>query len=38
MPDDRNDDDAPLYDETKDANDPNNFNDFDEEEIVRVWT
>ena len=36
MPDDEKDNNTPLYDETKDANDPNNFNDFDEEEIVRV--
>ena len=36
MPDDEKDNDTPLYDGTKDANDPNNFNDFNEEEIVRV--
>lgn len=28
-------DDAPLYDENKDMNNPNNFEDFDNEEIVR---
>lgn len=36
MPEDKKDDDTPLFDETKDANNPNNFNDFEEEEIVRV--
>ena len=36
MPDDEKANDTPLYDGTKDANDPNNFNDFNEEEIVRV--
>lgn len=28
--------DVPLYDETKDANNPNLFNDFDEEAVVRI--
>lgn len=30
------DENKPLYDETKDANDPNLFNDFEDEEVVRV--
>lgn len=36
MPRDGEDDeDAPLYDESKDMNNPDNFEDFDKEEIVR---
>jgi len=37
MPNDGDEgDDAPLYDENKDANNPDNFNDFETEEIVRA--
>lgn len=37
MPGDEKEDDAPLYDESKDANDLNNFSDFTEdEEIVKA--
>nr|CAI9750628.1 hypothetical protein GPVRGNEL_GPVRGNEL_CDS_0013 [Caudoviricetes sp.] len=38
MPNDKSEDN-PLYDDSKDANNPDNFNkynDFDEEEIVRL--
>lgn len=38
MPNDKGED-KPLYDDSKDANNPDNFskfNDFDNEEIVRV--
>ena len=38
MPNDKIED-TPLYDDSKDANNPDNFNkfnDFDEEEIVRL--
>lgn len=31
------DSDKPLYDETKDANNPDNFEDFDNEEIVTAY-
>ena len=30
------DEDKPLFDETKDANNPDLFNDFENEEVVRV--
>ena len=39
MPDDLKDEYSPLYDGSKDANDPENFskfNDFENEEVVRV--
>lgn len=37
MPDDGDTDDAPpLYDESKDANDPNKFTLDNDEEIVRI--
>lgn len=37
MPGDENDDNTPLYDERKDANNPDNFKDFiEDEEIVRA--
>lgn len=36
MPDDEKDEDAPLFDESKDMNNPDNFEDFDNEEIVRI--
>ena len=37
MPDDKKDDDAPLYDDSKDANNPDNFKNFtDDEEIVKA--
>lgn len=35
MPGDVSEDDAPLYDETKDANNPDNFEDFEEEIDVK---
>lgn len=37
MPGDKSEsDNAPLYDDSKDANNPANFNDFtDDEEVVR---
>ena len=36
MPDDSNEE-KPLFDENKDANNPNKFTDFtDDEEIVRI--
>lgn len=34
-PDNMNED-APIYDETKDANNPDFFNDFEDEEVIRV--
>lgn len=37
MPGDKDEDaDKPLYDDSKDANNPDNFNDFDDEEVVRI--
>lgn len=39
MPNDKSDEDKPLYDDRLDANNPDNFNkfsDFDDEEIVRA--
>lgn len=36
MPNDEKDEDTPTFDPTKDMNDPNNFEDFDNEEIVRA--
>lgn len=37
MPDDEKEDDKPLYDDSKDANNPDNFKDFtDDEEIVKA--
>lgn len=36
MPDDEKGDDVPLFDETKDMNNPDNFEDFDNEEIIRI--
>jgi hypothetical protein len=37
MPGDEKDDNTPLYDESKDANNPDNFKDFtDDEEIVKA--
>lgn len=39
MPDDtsnKDDSDAPLYDDSKDANNPENFKDFDEEIEVKA--
>ena len=39
MPNDKSED-KPIYDDSLDANNPDNFNkfnDFDEEEIVRLW-
>jgi ompA domain protein len=36
MPNDGDDEEVPLYDDTKDANDPNNFNDFNNEETIRI--
>ncbi len=36
MPNDENGDDKPLFDESKDACDPNNFANFEEEEVVRI--
>ena len=37
MPNDKSDDaDKPLYDETKDACDENNFQCFNDEETVRI--
>ena len=39
MPDDtsnKDNSDAPLYDDSKDANNPNNFKDFDEDEEIEV--
>ena len=41
MPNDKSDSDKPLYDDRLDANNPDNFNkfnNFEEEEIVRIWT
>lgn len=36
MPKDGEDEDAPLFDENKDMNDPINFETFDNEEVVRI--
>ena len=39
MPNDKSDSDKPLYDDSLDANNPDNFNkfnNFEEEEIVRI--
>lgn len=39
MPNDKSEKDQPLYDDRLDANNPENyhkFNDFEEEEIVRI--
>ena len=39
MPNDETEDDQPLYDDSLDANNPDNFNkfnDFEDEEVVRV--
>ena len=39
MPNDETEDDQPLYDDSLDANNPDNFNkfnDFEDEEIVRA--
>ncbi len=39
MPNDKSEKDAPIYDDSLDANNPDNFNkfnDFEEEEIVRI--
>ena len=37
MPYDKSEDaDKPIFDETKDMCDPANFEDFDEEEVVRI--
>ena len=37
LPNDKKEDDKPLYDENKDANNPHNFKDFtDDEEIVKA--
>jgi hypothetical protein len=39
MPNDETEDDAPLYDDSLDANNPDNFNkfnDFEDEEVVRA--
>lgn len=39
MPNDESESNAPLYDGSLDANNPDNFNkfnDFEEEEIVRI--
>ncbi len=37
MPNDRDSEDKPLYDESKDACNPDNFKDFtDDEEVVRI--
>ena len=39
MPNDETEDDQPLYDDSLDANNPDNFNkfnDFEDEEVVRA--
>lgn len=39
MPNDETEDDSPLYDDSLDANNPDNFNkfnDFEDEEVVRA--
>ena len=39
MPNDETEDDKPLFDESLDANNPDNFNkfnDFEDEEVVRA--
>ena len=39
MPNDESESNAPLYDDSLDANNPehfNKFNDFDEEETIRI--
>ena len=39
MPNDKSEKDAPIYDDSLDANNPDNFNkfnDFEEEEIIRI--
>lgn len=40
MPGDEDDDERPLFDESLDANNPDNFdkfNDFDDEEVIRGY-
>lgn len=32
----KSDDEEPVFDDTKDANNPDLFNDFENEEVIRV--